>query len=98
MVLEIAEFTIQPASHAAFEEAIERGVRTIIAQTPGFRRYEVQRGIESPQRYLLFIEWETLENHMVDFRGSPAFVQWRAIIGPFFARAPMVEHFERAGS
>jgi hypothetical protein len=40
------------------------------------------------------IYWQTLENHTVDFRGSPAFADWRAIVGPFFAEAPKVEHFE----
>ena len=51
-------------------------------------------GIESPERWLLMIWWETLENHTVDFRGSPAFADWRSIVGPFFAEAPAVEHFE----
>ena len=45
------------------------------------------------------IWWQTLENHTVDFRGSPAFADWRAIVGPFFAAPPAVEHFETvAGS
>jgi hypothetical protein len=39
------------------------------------------------------IWWETLENHTVDFRESPAFAEWRAIVGPFFAQPPQVEHF-----
>jgi hypothetical protein len=39
------------------------------------------------------IFWETLENHTVDFRGSPTFSQWRAIVQPFFAAPPQVEHF-----
>jgi hypothetical protein len=35
----------------------------------------------------------------VGFRGSPAFAQWRALIGPFFDSPPVVEHFESvAGS
>ena len=39
------------------------------------------------------IYWATLENHTVDFRGSPAFAEWRSIVGPFFAAPPFVEHF-----
>jgi len=41
----------------------------------------------------LQIEWDTLENHTVEFRGSAAFAQWRAIVGPFFAQPPRVEHY-----
>jgi len=99
MILEVADISIRPGTQAAFNEAIRHGVENVIAQAVGFRRFEVQQGIESPERYLLMIEWETLENHTVDFRGSPAFARWREIVGPFFAKPPQVEHFERqAGS
>ena len=50
--------------------------------------------MESPQRYLLVIRWDSLENHTVDFRQSPAFAEWRSIVGQFFAAPPKVEHFE----
>jgi hypothetical protein len=43
------------------------------------------------------IYWDTLENHMVDFRGSPAFTEWRSIVGPFFIQPPAVEHFNLVG-
>lgn len=93
MVLEIADIRIAPGRQAAFDEAIERGVRTVIAGAKGFRGYRVERGIESPERYVLMIFWDTLENHTIDFRQSPAFAEWRAIVGPFFATPPQVEHF-----
>lgn len=93
MILELADIRIQPGQQAAFDEAIERGVRTVIANAKGFQGYKVNKGIESPERYLLQIFWETLENHTVDFRESPAYAEWRAIVGPFFAGLPTVEHF-----
>ena len=94
MILELADIRIQPGQQAAFGAAIERGVREVIAQAQGFRGFQVYRGVESPERYLLQIQWETLENHTVDFRQSPAFAEWRAIVGPFFAVPPVVEHFQ----
>ncbi|ABM38116.1 antibiotic biosynthesis monooxygenase family protein [Polaromonas naphthalenivorans] len=93
MILELADIRIQPGQQAAFDEAIERGVRTVIANAKGFQGYKVNKGIESPERYLLQIFWETLENHTVDFRESPAYAEWRTIVGPFFAGPPTVEHF-----
>ena len=59
-----------------------------------FRGYKVNRGIESPERYVLMIFWETLENHTVDFRGSEDFTAWRALVGQYFAAPPEVEHTE----
>ena len=93
MILEVADITIQAGKNAEFDAAIERGVREVISNAVGFKSFKVQKGIENPQRYLLMIEWETLENHTVDFRNSPAFLKWREIVSPFFAALPAVEHF-----
>ncbi len=93
MILELAEITIRPGEQQAFDAAIARGIGTVISRASGFRRASVHQGIESPERYLLQIEWDTLENHTVEFRGSAAFAQWRAIVGPFFAQPPRVEHY-----
>ena len=98
MILELADIRITPGKNADFDAAIERGVETVISKAKGFLGYQVQRGIESPDRYVLLIRWETLEHHTVDFRESPAFAQWRAIVGPFFAGPPQVEHFELVAS
>jgi quinol monooxygenase YgiN len=93
-ILEVADLRITPGRNAEFDEAIRRGVETAIAPSKGFRGYRVHKGIESPDRYLLMIEWDSVEDHMVHFRESPAFAQWRSIVGPFFASAPQVEHYD----
>ena len=94
MILELADIRIHPGQQAAFDEAIQRGIKDVISKAKGFQGYKVNKGIESPERYILQIFWDTLENHTVDFRQSPAFADWRAIVGPFFAGAPTVEHFD----
>ncbi|HJV62726.1 MAG TPA: antibiotic biosynthesis monooxygenase [Albitalea sp.] len=93
MILEIADIRIAPGKQAEFDLALRLGVDTVISKAKGFRGYKVNRGVESPERYILMIYWETLENHTVDFRGGPLFTQWRAIVGPYFAQPPVVEHF-----
>ena len=94
MILELADIRIHPGQQAAFDEAIQRGVKDVISKAKGFQGYKVNKGIETPERYILQIFWDTLENHTVDFRQSPAFADWRAIVGPFFLGAPVVEHFD----
>jgi heme-degrading monooxygenase HmoA len=94
MILEHADFRIDPANAAAFEEAIQHGINTVLAKSKGFQSAKVNRCIESPGRYILTIHWETLEDHTVSFRQSEAFTAWRAIVGPFFLQPPVVEHFE----
>lgn len=93
MILELADIRIHPGRQAEFDAAIRKGVETVISGAKGFRGYKVNKGVESPERYVLMIFWETLENHTVDFRQSAAFQDWRAIVGPYFAAPPAVEHF-----
>ena len=93
MILEIADIRIHAGKQAEFDAAIKRGLEEVIAKAKGYISHQMQKCIETPERYVLMIHWQTLENHTVDFRGSPAFGEWRAIVGPFFASPPNVEHF-----
>ena len=97
MILEHADIRTDPARTAEFEEAILRGASSVIAQARGFKGFKVNRSIESPGRYILMIYWDTLEDHTVGFRQSPAFAEWRSIVGPFFLQPPVVEHLELVG-
>jgi heme-degrading monooxygenase HmoA len=93
MILELADIRIQPGRQKEFDEAIERGLRSVIARAEGFRGFKVNKCIETPERYVLQIFWDTLEDHTVKFRGGALFAEWRAIVGPYFAQPPLVEHF-----
>ncbi|WP_310383446.1 antibiotic biosynthesis monooxygenase family protein [Roseateles sp.] len=94
MILEIAEIQIQPGQQADFEAAIANAIKSVISQAQGFISARVQHGLESPERYILQIEWATLEDHTLHFRNGPLFPAWRAIVGPFFAQPPRVEHYQ----
>ena len=93
MILEHALITIRPDSHAEFEAAITKA-REVISAAPGFHSFALHRGIETPDRYLLLVGWESLEAHTDGFRASPAFAEWRSYIGPFFESQPEVDHYE----
>ena len=49
--------------------------------------------LERPSRYLLLVEWETLEDHTIGFRQSPRYEKWRALLHHFYDPFPVVEHF-----
>ena len=94
MILEVADIRIQPGQQAAFEAAIRQAMATVIPRAQGFVGATLHQGIESPERYVLQVRWQTLEDHTRGFRESPLFAEWRGLIGPFFAAPPQVEHFE----
>jgi heme-degrading monooxygenase HmoA len=97
VILEIADIRIAPGQQAAFDEAIQRGLTTVISRARGYKGWKVNKGVESPERYVLMIFWDTLEDHTVHFRGGPLFAEWRSIVGPYFAAPPVVEHFTLLG-
>jgi heme-degrading monooxygenase HmoA len=91
MVLEIAEFAIKSGTEEDFVAAYQQAL-PFAAATPGFRNARLVRGVESPSTFVLLVEWDTVEAHTKGFRESDRFPQWRALIGPFFAGDPKVQH------
>jgi len=96
MILEAAMLQVKAGEERAFEAAMVKAA-PVIASAAGYLSHELRRCVETPGRYLLLVRWETLEAHTVGFRGSAAFGEWRAMIGPHFAGAPVVEHYEGVG-
>jgi len=92
MIYEIAEITIKPGSQAEFEAAVA-GTVALFQRAKGCLSMRLEHGVESSNDYRLVIGWETVADHMVGFRESADFQQWRAAAGPFFAVPPKVEHF-----
>ena len=97
MVLEIAVIEVKPGEEDAFVAAYHR-VRPEVAGTPGCLSVRMTRGVESPSRFVLLVEWASVEAHAVGFRGTERFTRWRAGIGPHFAAPPQVEHYTDVGA
>lgn len=93
MITEIAVVEILEGQELQFEAAIQKAVATVMTSATGFIDFRLTRGIERPSVYTFFINWQTLEDHTVGFRGSDLFTRWREIIGPHFAKPPAVEHW-----
>jgi heme-degrading monooxygenase HmoA len=92
MVLEVAEIEVKPGEETAFTAAY-RSARQLVASSPGLRSMRMTQGVESPTRFVLLIEWDSIEAHEQGFRETDRFPKWREAIGPFFAGPPRVEHY-----
>jgi heme-degrading monooxygenase HmoA len=91
MVLEIAQIDVKPGLEAEFEAGVKNAA-PLFKRAKGCKSLSLQRSVEKPARYRLFIGWDTVENHTVDFRGSADFQEWRKLVGHCFASPPEVEH------
>lgn len=92
MVIEVALIDVQAGAEQAFAAAYAQA-RPLVARSEGCQSVRMTRGIESPSRFVLLVEWDSVAAHD-GFRASDRFGQWRALIGPHFAAPPVVEHFE----
>lgn len=91
MILEIAQIDVKPGREADFEAKVAEAA-PLFKRAKGCLGMELQRSIEKPGRYRLLVQWQTLENHTVDFRESDDFQTWRGLVGDCFAAPPDVEH------
>jgi len=91
MILEIAQIDVKPGMEAEFESGVQKAAPAF-KRSKGCHGMALQRSHEKPQRYRLFVQWATLENHTKDFRESAEFQEWRGLVSHCFAAPPEVEH------
>jgi heme-degrading monooxygenase HmoA len=94
MILEVAILQIRAGKSAEFEATFKQAV-PIISSIKGFIHLELQKCMEVADKYILLVQWETLEDHTQGFRGSPEYQEWRRLLHHFYEPFPVVEHYER---
>ena len=92
MILEVAVLDVKPGQESAFETAFSEA-QAIISSMHGYVSHQLQNCVEISSRYILLVNWETLEDHTEGFRGSSEYQQWRALLHHFYEPFPTVEHY-----
>jgi quinol monooxygenase YgiN len=93
MFIERAEIPVKPGMEEAFAAAMAARGTAILAAAPGCASVRVGRGVENPGKFILLLEWDSVESH-VALTKTPAFDEFKALVGPFFAGAANMEHFD----
>ena len=93
MILEVAILNVIPGQEKDFEAAFAKA-SPIISSMAGYVSHQLQRCLEKPNRYILLVNWETLEAHTVGFRGSQEYREWKRLLHHFYDPFPTVEHYE----
>lgn len=94
MIVEYIRYEIPEERRAEFERAYAEAA-TVLKESEHCLDYEVAHGIEEPQRYVVRIEWDSLEGHEQGFRKSPGFRNFFASVKPFFESIQEMRHYER---
>jgi quercetin dioxygenase-like cupin family protein/heme-degrading monooxygenase HmoA len=93
VVHEVARCTVRPGREAAFEAAVAEAA-PLFQRAKGARTFVLERSRENPLEYRLVVGWDSVEDHVVGFRGSPDFLEWRRLIADCVAGLPEVAHFQ----
>jgi heme-degrading monooxygenase HmoA len=94
MILEMAVLQVKPGRATEFEAAFAVA-QSIIAAAAGYIAHELHRCLEDPDRFLLLVRWQTLDDHTKGFRLSADYQRWKALLHDFYDPFPEVLHFER---
>ncbi|SDD43534.1 Heme-degrading monooxygenase HmoA [Paenibacillus sp. UNCCL117] len=92
MILEVAILQIKPGMASEFESSF-RKASSIISSMRGYIEHELQKCVETDNKYILLVRWETLKDHTVGFRGSADYQQWKELLHHFYDPFPEVEHY-----
>jgi heme-degrading monooxygenase HmoA len=93
MILEVAILNVKRGQEREFEAAFSKA-QLIIRGMRGYLSHQLQGCLEHAGRYLLLVNWETLEDHTVGFRESAQYQQWRQLLHHFYEPFPQVEHYQ----
>ncbi len=92
MILEHAVLDVSAGRAESFERAFAEA-RPIISSAEGCRSVRLEHCVETPNRYLLLVEWDRLEDHTEGFRGSAQYEEWRRLLHHFYEPFPLVQHY-----
>lgn len=93
MVLEVAVLNIKKGLSDEFEVAFNEAKR-IISSMKGYISHQLKKCIEQEDKYILLVNWETLEDHEIGFRKSEEYKIWKQLLHHFYEPFPTVEHYK----
>ncbi|WP_316800022.1 antibiotic biosynthesis monooxygenase [Pedobacter frigidisoli] len=92
MVLEVAVLNIKKGLSADFEIAFNEAQK-IVSSMDGYISHELKKCMEEVDKYILLVNWETLEAHTEGFRDSAEYQNWKSLLHHFYEPFPVVEHY-----
>ena len=92
-VLEVAILDVKSGREVDFQNAFAQA-EPIIRDTKGYISHQLQRCVENTSRYILLVDWQTLDDHEQGFRKSEVYSEWKSLLHDFYHPFPIVEHYQ----
>ena len=93
MILEVAILEVKTGLENRFVEDFKKASE-YISSINGYLSHSLKRCIEQKNKYILLVEWNSLEDHTIGFRQSDQYAHWKELLHHYYDPFPIVEHFE----
>lgn len=93
MIVEYIRYNIPHERTEEFFKAYSGAVKELNT-SPYCISYELSRCAESAERFMLRIEWDSIDAHLNGFRKSAGFANFFALVKPFFDQIEEMKHYE----
>jgi heme-degrading monooxygenase HmoA len=94
MLLERSDLQVREGMEAEFASTMAETGIPLLKSFDGVGRVEMGRGVENPGKFMLLVEWQSMEAHKA-FNAHPRYPDFRAVLAPYLTGGAM-EHFDMA--
>ncbi len=92
MVLEVAILIVIAGEEKNFETDFKLAGK-YISSIEGYIGHTLKRCLEQQNKYILLVDWQTLESHTIGFLQSPQYPEWKNLLHHYYDPFPSVEHY-----
>ncbi|HAP95080.1 MULTISPECIES: antibiotic biosynthesis monooxygenase family protein [Chryseobacterium group] len=92
MILEVAILNVIAGKEGSFEKDFKIAEQ-YISTIKGYIKHSLKKCLEEENKYILLVEWETLEAHTIGFRTSEQYLEWKKLLHHYYKPFPVVEHY-----
>ena len=92
MILELAILYIKDEQVNQFEKDFDKA-GIYISSIKGYGGHTLQKCIEQKNKYILLVNWETLDAHTIGFRESSQYREWKKLLHHYYDPFPTVYHY-----
>ncbi|TWO33396.1 antibiotic biosynthesis monooxygenase [Seonamhaeicola sediminis] len=93
MILEVAILNIKEGLSENFEGDFKKA-EPIISSMKGYISHKLKKCVEQNDKYILLVNWKTIEDHEIGFRQSKEYQEWKALLHHYYDPFPIVEHYK----
>lgn len=93
MIVEVVKWDIVPNKEEEFEKAFTKA-QEILTKSAGYKSHQFQKCIEKENRYILIVEWASLDDHVNGFQKSASYEEYRSMLKPYYQPGATMEHYK----